>query len=120
MVLERADASTLGHLSTSNIEQVESGISLKRVVKQHNKLILDHSAGFGPCSLHTECPSNPSHDPVASSVRAFLGPFRAMATPADLEFMKVAIEAAKKGALEGGVPIGSCLVVDGKVLGSGS
>jgi cytosine deaminase len=43
-----------------------------------------------------------------------------MATPADLEFMKVAIEAAKKGALEGGVPIGSCLVVDGKVLGSGS
>lgn len=33
---------------------------------------------------------------------------------------KTAVEEAKKGAAEGGVPIGACLVsADGKVLGSG-
>lgn len=33
--------------------------------------------------------------------------------------MKVAIGAAKEGAAQGGVPIGACLVVDGKVVGTG-
>lgn len=37
----------------------------------------------------------------------------------DLKFMRYAIDAAKKGASEGGVPIGACLVVDGKVVGTG-
>ena len=34
-------------------------------------------------------------------------------------FMKVAIEEAKKGLDEGGIPIGSVLVKDGKIVGQG-
>lgn len=34
-------------------------------------------------------------------------------------FMKLAIEEAKKGLAEGGIPIGSVLVCDGKVISSG-
>jgi cytosine deaminase len=39
--------------------------------------------------------------------------------PDDLRFMEVAIEQARKGRDEGGVPIGAALVADGKVLGAG-
>ncbi|KAI9000119.1 cytosine deaminase [Hyaloraphidium curvatum] len=42
-----------------------------------------------------------------------------MATSEDLEFMKAAVAAAREGESQGGVPIGACLVVDGKVLGTG-
>jgi cytosine deaminase len=35
------------------------------------------------------------------------------------EFMRVAIDEAKKGLDEGGIPIGSVLVKDGKVIGKG-
>jgi len=35
------------------------------------------------------------------------------------EFMKAAIEEAKKGLAEGGIPIGSVLVKDGKIIGRG-
>jgi len=35
------------------------------------------------------------------------------------EFMKAAIEEARKGLAEGGIPIGSVLVKDGKVIGRG-
>jgi creatinine deaminase len=35
------------------------------------------------------------------------------------EFMKAAIEEARKGLAEGGIPIGSVLVRDGKILGRG-
>jgi creatinine deaminase len=35
------------------------------------------------------------------------------------EFMRAAIEEAKKGLLEGGIPIGSVLVADGKIIGRG-
>lgn len=35
------------------------------------------------------------------------------------EFMKEAIEEAKKGLQEGGIPIGSVLVKDGKIIGRG-
>jgi cytosine deaminase len=35
------------------------------------------------------------------------------------KFMKEAIEEAKKGLEEGGIPIGSVLVVDGKIVGRG-
>ena len=34
-------------------------------------------------------------------------------------FMKTAIEEAKKGLAEGGIPIGSVLVIDGKIVGRG-
>jgi len=37
----------------------------------------------------------------------------------DREFLAVAIEQARIGRSEGGVPIGGALVVDGKVLGAG-
>ena len=37
----------------------------------------------------------------------------------DSEFMEIAIEEAKKGLNEGGRPIGSLLVVDGKIVGRG-
>lgn len=37
----------------------------------------------------------------------------------DLKLMQVALEEAKKGLAAGGIPIGSCLVVDGKVVGAG-
>ena len=36
-----------------------------------------------------------------------------------LEFMQKAIEEAKKGMNEGGIPIGSVLVMDGRIVGSG-
>jgi len=35
------------------------------------------------------------------------------------EFMKAAIEEARKGLAEGGIPIGSVLVKDGKIVGRG-
>ena len=35
------------------------------------------------------------------------------------QFMKAAIEEAKKGLSEGGIPIGSVLVIDGKIVGRG-
>ena len=35
------------------------------------------------------------------------------------EFMKAAIDEAKKGLSEGGIPIGSVLVIDGKIVGRG-
>ena len=35
------------------------------------------------------------------------------------EFMKAAIEEAQKGLAEGGIPIGSVLVKDGKIIGRG-
>ena len=35
------------------------------------------------------------------------------------EFMQAAIEEAKKGLEEGGIPIGSVLVIDGKMVGRG-
>jgi cytosine deaminase len=35
------------------------------------------------------------------------------------EYMSLAIEEAKKGLQEGGIPIGSVLVIDGKVVGLG-
>lgn len=37
----------------------------------------------------------------------------------DLRFMDAALEEARQGLAEGGVPIGAVLVVDGKVLGGG-
>lgn len=37
----------------------------------------------------------------------------------DSEFMEIAIEEAKKGLEEGGRPIGSLLVLDGKIVGRG-
>lgn len=41
------------------------------------------------------------------------------ATDRDREFLAVAVEQARIGRSEGGVPIGGALVVDGKVLGAG-
>lgn len=35
------------------------------------------------------------------------------------EFLKAAIDEAKKGLSEGGIPIGSILVIDGKIVGRG-
>ena len=35
------------------------------------------------------------------------------------EFMQAAVEEAKKGLAEGGIPIGSVLVIDGKIAGRG-
>lgn len=35
------------------------------------------------------------------------------------EFLKAALDEAKKGLSEGGIPIGSVLVVDGKLIGRG-
>ena len=35
------------------------------------------------------------------------------------QFMQVALEEAKKGLLEGGIPIGSALVLNGEVIGRG-
>ncbi len=35
------------------------------------------------------------------------------------EFMQAAIEEAKKGLTQGGIPIGSVLVIDGKIVGRG-
>jgi cytosine deaminase len=35
------------------------------------------------------------------------------------EFMQAAIEEARKGLAEGGIPIGSVLVLDGKIVGRG-
>lgn len=37
----------------------------------------------------------------------------------DHEFMKIALEEARLGLAENGIPIGSCLVIDGKVVGRG-
>jgi len=34
-------------------------------------------------------------------------------------YMRAAVEEAKKGMREGGIPIGSVLVVDGKIVGRG-
>jgi cytosine deaminase len=39
-------------------------------------------------------------------------------TPMD-EFMQAAIDEARKGLAEGGIPIGSVVVIDGKIVGRG-
>ena len=41
-------------------------------------------------------------------------------TAADLEHLAAAVAAARAGRAEGGIPIGAALVVDGKVLATGS
>jgi len=41
------------------------------------------------------------------------------ATKKDHEFMQIAIEEAKKGLSDGGITIGACLVIDGKVIAKG-
>lgn len=38
----------------------------------------------------------------------------------DLEYLAAAVEAAQAGLAEGGIPIGAALIVDGKVLATGS
>ena len=35
------------------------------------------------------------------------------------DYMNIALDEARKGAAEGGIPIGSILVVDGQVIGRG-
>ena len=40
-----------------------------------------------------------------------------MISEQDRQFLQIAIEEAKEGLKEGGIPIGSCLVLDGKVVG---
>ena len=35
------------------------------------------------------------------------------------EFLEAAIEEAKKGLVEGGIPIGAVLVIDGRIVGRG-
>ncbi len=42
-----------------------------------------------------------------------------MASVSHLKFMKEAIKEARKGLREGGIPIGSVLVKDGRILGRG-
>ncbi len=42
-----------------------------------------------------------------------------METTATDEFMQAAIEEARKGLAEGGVPIGAVLVIDGEIVGRG-
>ncbi len=37
----------------------------------------------------------------------------------DLDFLKLAIDQARQGRAEGGIPIGAVLVVDGRVVGAG-
>lgn len=37
----------------------------------------------------------------------------------DLRFMRIALDEARQSRAEGGIPIGSCLVADGDVLGQG-
>ncbi|KAG9394032.1 tRNA-specific adenosine deaminase [Carpediemonas membranifera] len=37
----------------------------------------------------------------------------------DLKFMQIALDEAKAGMAEGGIPIGACLVIDGEVRGRG-
>jgi creatinine deaminase len=41
------------------------------------------------------------------------------AMPTTDPFMRAAIDEAKKGLAEGGIPIGSVLVIDGKIVGAG-
>lgn len=42
-----------------------------------------------------------------------------VATKDDERFMQIALEEAKKGLEEGGIPIGSCLVIDGEIVARG-
>ncbi len=39
--------------------------------------------------------------------------------PADIDFMRLAIAEAEQGALQGEVPVGAVLVLDGKIIGRG-
>ena len=42
-----------------------------------------------------------------------------MTQAADDQFLKAAIDEARKGLAEGGIPIGSVLVIDGRIVGQG-
>ena len=42
-----------------------------------------------------------------------------MTQAADDQFLKAAIDEARKGLAEGGIPIGSVLVIDGQIVGQG-
>jgi tRNA(adenine34) deaminase len=39
--------------------------------------------------------------------------------PADIDFMRLALAEAEQGALQGEVPVGAVLVLDGKIVGRG-
>tara|TARA_R110002072_G_scaffold302068_1_gene483680 strand:+ start:8518 stop:8973 length:456 start_codon:yes stop_codon:yes gene_type:complete len=42
-----------------------------------------------------------------------------MTEATDVQFLQAAIEEARKGLAEGGIPIGSVLVIDGEIVGRG-
>ena len=42
-----------------------------------------------------------------------------MTQSVDDQFLKAAIDEARKGLAEGGIPIGSVLVIDGQIVGQG-
>lgn len=46
-------------------------------------------------------------------------PRYAPAAPDDARFMQAALDEARQGLAEGGIPIGSVLVIDGKIVGRG-
>lgn len=46
-------------------------------------------------------------------------PHYAVPSEEDYEFIKIALDEARTGFAEGGIPIGSALVLDGKVVGRG-
>lgn len=50
-------------------------------------------------------------------MRRYLGPMNLDSR--EDEFVQIALSEARQGLEEGGIPIGACLVVDGKVLGKG-
>jgi cytosine/creatinine deaminase len=69
---------------------------------------MDDPAGTAPTRANADTGSFPAGDASAGDVPS-----------ADRVFLEAAIEQARIGRAEGGVPIGAALVADGRVLGAG-
>ena len=95
-------------------DKVRLGIAAPAAVKVHRKEIYE--------AIRREneppAPGAPADDHVSSNGKPVQPTPPAEPKPAD-PFLKAAIDEAKKGLSEGGLPIGSVLVRDGKIIAAG-
>ncbi len=96
-------------------DKVRLGINAPRSISVHRKEVWDAIRKENQASTNLKPQDLANLAP--GSARATESP--AKAPPAADEFMKAAIEEAKKGLSEGGVPIGAVLVRKGEIIAAG-
>lgn len=100
-------------------DKVRLGVNAPRSVSVHRKEVWEAIRKENRSASRIR----PEQIPIVGEANSPIGkiePAGASAAPGQVdEFMRAAIEEARKGASEGGVPIGSALVRDGKIIARG-